>query len=405
MKTFFRAIGIKQIKNSGLKLKNDDKLLNYPLEPIDINVKNKKYNIVWLVAESWRADTLNKKIMPATYNFAKKCFRFHNHYSSGNGTRMALCGMFYGLYGSYWKALLAEHTEPIIFKVLHKLNYQMDLYTSAKFTYPEFDQTIFSSIKKSQMHQSDGRGGYINDKNNITYLLEFIKKRDKNRPFMTFMFFESPHAPYVFPESSVIEKDYLKTFNYTTIDIEKNITKIKNRYINSVHNLDNELKRVFEFLKKENLMDSTIVILTGDHGEEFLEKGHWGHNKGFHQEQIKPAMLLYIPNHKNRDIYKMTSHLDIVPTIAPFLGINNSPSTYSLGYNMLLDETRSFTACASWDQLCYIDDKIKYVIDPVAFNITTTTDDIQLDDDNKNKESNKQIIEMIKNSTKFYKKL
>ncbi|WP_419607389.1 hypothetical protein, partial [Thiolapillus sp.] len=31
------------------------------------------------------------------------------------------------------------------------------------------------------------------------------------------------------------------------------------------------------------------------HGEEFMEKGHWGHNAGFHEEQIHVPMVLHIP--------------------------------------------------------------------------------------------------------------
>jgi hypothetical protein len=48
---------------------------------------------------------------------------------------------------------------------------------------------------------------------------------------MTFMFFESPHARYYFPEESILRKNYLQEFNYATMDLEKDIQLIKNRYI------------------------------------------------------------------------------------------------------------------------------------------------------------------------------
>ena len=405
MGKIFRKLNIKKVKRNDFVLHESNSMLNYPLKPLKIEPPKKKYNIVWLVSESWRADTLNPEIMPAATEFSKKCVRFHNYYSSGNGTRMALCGMFYGIYGSYWKALLAEHKVPAIFQVLQKENYQFDMYTSAKFTYPEFDQTIFVSIDKKHLHQSDGRGGFINDRNNISSIMKFIKNRDKKRPFMTFMFFESPHAPYTFPKECIVKKDYLPTFNYSTVDIAANITKIKNRYLNSVHHLDTQLARVFKFLEDEKLLDSTIVVVTGDHGEEFLEKGHWGHNKGFHEEQVRPPLMLYVPGEKPRDVYKMASHLDLTPTIMPLLGVKNPSSDYSSGYNLLdKNSERKYTACSSWDELCYIDDKFKDVIDPMGYNTLTTVDDAPVSEKMKSQLNRTQLLDMLKNSKRFYKK-
>ena len=404
MGKIFHKMNIKEVKRDDVKLSHTASLLQYPLVPLKVEAPAKKYNIVWLVAESWRADTLTPEIMPATSEFAKQCVRFKKHYSSGNGTRMALFGMFYGIYGSYWKAALGAGKPPVIMDVLKKQNYQFDMYTSAKFTYPEFDKTIFVNIPKEHMHQSAGRGGFINDRNNITSILSFIKNRDPNRPFMTFMFFESPHAPYTFPDDCVIRKDYLPTFHYSTVNVPANIEKIKNRYINSVHHLDTQLARVFRFLKDEKLLDNTIVLVTGDHGEEFLEKGHWGHNKGFHEEEITPPMMIYIPGEKPRDITTISSHLDVPAMIAPLIGIKNKPFDFSLGYNFLKGEKRDYAACASWSELCYIDNYFKYVIEPTGYNILTTVNDGPVSKEEKSKLNKAAIFDMMKNASRFYQK-
>ena len=404
MGKIFRKMNIKEVKRDDVKLNHSVSLLQYPLAPLQVEAPSQKFNIVWLVAESWRGDTLTPEIMPATSEFAKQCVRFKKHYSSGNGTRMALFGMFYGLYGSYWKAALGAGKPPVIMDVLKKQNYQFDMYTSAKFTYPEFDKTIFVNIPKEHLHQSAGRGGFINDKNNISSILSFIKHRDPNRPFMTFMFFESPHAPYTFPNDCVIRKDYLPTFNYSTVDVPANIEKIKNRYINSVHHLDTQLARVFKFLKDEKLLDNTIVLVTGDHGEEFLEKGHWGHNKGFHEEEITPPMMIYVPGETPRDITTMSSHLDVPAMIAPLIGIKNRPFDFSLGYNFLKGQKRDYAACASWSELCYIDNLFKYVIEPTGYNILTTVDDGAVSKEDKSKLNKAAIFDMMKNASRFYQK-
>jgi len=118
-------------------------------------------------------------------------------------------------------------------------------------------------------------------------MLDFIENADA--PFFSFMFFESAHANYYFPEDSVIEPDYIGDFNYLTVDIEQQIERIRARYLNAVHHLDSQLARVFDTLQTQGLLENTIVIVTGDHGEEFMENGRWGHNSTFSQQQIAPA--------------------------------------------------------------------------------------------------------------------
>jgi len=410
MKSIFRDIF--HIKGGApqktLQKKNHNSILNYPLNAMKVITPKKRYNIMFLVAESWRWDTIQPDIMPATFKFANNEIYFHNHYSSGNGTRMALFGMFYGLYGSYWPTFLDLQRSPVFIDILKKQGYQFDMHTSAKFTYPEFDKTIFAGIDKKYMFQSDGRGGFINDRENITNIFKFIKNRDKKRPFMSFMFFESPHAPYTFPDDCIVRKDYLPTFNYSTVDVAANIKQIKNRYLNSVHHLDTQLARVYKFLDEENLMDDTIIIVTGDHGEEFMEKGHWGHNESFHTEQIRPPLILHIPGRGHRDIQYLSSHLDIIPTLAPFIGIKNPPEDYSLGYNLLGKKRRDFTVISSWNRICYMDNKIKYVTSARNQTILIPDEvyfpnDAKLSVNERRKTDISSVMKMIKGMVEFYK--
>jgi membrane-anchored protein YejM (alkaline phosphatase superfamily) len=98
---------------------------------------------------------------------------------------------------------------------------------------------------------------------------------------MRFMFFESPHASYDFPPESVVKKPYLEDFNYLTTDPDSARVLLKNRYLNACHHLDSQLERIFQYLEREGLLESTIVVVTGDHGEEFMDSGRWGHNSQF----------------------------------------------------------------------------------------------------------------------------
>lgn len=366
-------MGFKVDRGRKLHLANTNRNLDYPLHPLQVDKPAKPYNIVWLVSESWRADTLDQEIMPNTWAFAQKAMRFTDHYSGGNGTRVGVFTMFTGIPGSYWFPMLAERRGAAIIDVLKDQDYQMSFYTSAKFSYPEFDASIFSQVPTSQLHEiPGGQQGWEKDRANVTSLLKFIDSRDKARPFFTFMFFESPHARYYFPPESVIRTPYPDDINYFTLsrkELADTIPLIKNRYINSVHHLDSQFGRIFDYLGKNGLLDNTIVIMLGDHGEEFMENGRWGHNSAFTDQQIRTPLVIWMPG-RPPSVYKtMSNHMDVVPTLMPILGVKNPARDYSSGINLFSDEVRTHAVLAEWSSTAYIDKDAKIAM-PLAMIAT-----------------------------------
>lgn len=408
----FKSFGIAGNRETTLKLKGK---LNYPINPITFNRPQKPYNIIWLTSESWRADTLNETITPNSWEFAKNAARFTHNYSAGNGTRMGVFGMFMGMPGNYWFPFLESQRGAAIVNVLQQQGYQMSFYTSAKFSYPEFEKTIFAQVPSEQLHDKNThQSGWENDRENVTNLLSFIDKRDPSKPFFTFMFFESPHARYYFPPESVIARPYRDDINYATIDKKKfneDIGPIKNRYINSVHHLDMQYGRIFDYLKTHQLLDNTIVILIGDHGEEFMEHGFWGHNSTFVDQQIRTPLVIYVPGMKPLVSDQVTSHMDVIPTIMPKLGVSNPTSDYALGYNLLSGEKRHYTYCSDWDKVTYIDDEVKITqtVDGKSFarpKVTKANDDAVSEQERKLLLEKKQsaMIQVVQDLAKFFKK-
>ena len=366
-RTLLAKFGVKVDRKKSYQLTKGS--LNYPLHPLEVAPPAKPLNIVWLVSESLRADMLDPEIMPNTWAFAQGAKRFTRNYSGGNGTRVGIFTMFMGIPGNYWFPALAERKGAPIIDVLKAQNYQMNFFTSAKFSYPEFDATIFSQVPTEQLHEIPGGAqGWEKDQQNVGSLLNFIDKRDKARPFFTFMFFESPHARYYFPPESVIRRPYPDDINYFSLSREQlasSIGLIKNRYINSVHHLDSQFGRVFDYLKKNDLLESTIVLALGDHGEEFLEHGRWGHNSAFTDQQTRTPLVLWVPGMKPGVYDGMSNHMDVIPTLMPLLGVKNPKRDYSTGINLLSDEVRNHAVLAEWSSTAYIDDEVKIAM-PLA---------------------------------------
>ncbi|WP_339672807.1 sulfatase-like hydrolase/transferase [Dasania marina] len=382
---------------------------NYPISQLDNKgVIKSPYNIIWLTAESLRHDMLTSEVMPNTYKFAMKNSWFKSHYSGGNGTRLGMFSQFYGLYGSYWFDVLYQRKSPLLLDTLIENNYDLMAYTSARFTYPEFDKTIFTKFKASQLQEHFSPGfGWQRDKKNTKDLINYISSESRTKkPFFAFMFFESAHANYYFPSDNVIEKDYLEDFDYLSVNIEKNITKIKNRYINSSHYLDTRLGLIFEALKKNDLYDNTIVIVTGDHGEEFMEKGRWGHNSTFVQEQIRVPLVIHMPNKTPAINENMTSHLDMPATVLSALGFTQDSSIYSFGKDLFSnDYDRKYTVASDWHGNALITHNAKFILSLKASRNSmkySTLNDAVINDSDIESIDKTKLTDFVKELARFY---
>ncbi len=352
---------------AGIKVK--DGVLDYPSAPLVVEPPARPPNIVWLVAESLRFDMLDPRIMPRLWHFSEESLRMERHYSGGNLTQMGVFSMFYGLYGNYWFPMYAARRTPVLMDVLQQLHYQFGLYTSQRFTFPAFDKTIFAAMDPADLHESSGGApAWQRDVQNIDELLGFIDRRDPRRPFMTYMFFESTHASYDFPPEAAIAKPYLENLNYLTTDLAANIGGVKNRYVNAAHHVDAQIGRIIDHLREKQLLDNTIVIVLGDHGEEFMERSRWGHSAEFNRFQTGTPAVLWVPGQSPRVERGITSHLDFPATLLPLLGVRNPPADYSLGQNLLApDFHRDYAVAADWNRIAYLGETLK-----VAFPINAT---------------------------------
>lgn len=383
--------------------------LSYPLVPLHVEPPQRPPNIVWLVAESLRFDLLDRQIMPELWAFSEQSLRLEQHYSGGNATQMGIFSMFYGLYGNYWFPMIKANRSPLLMDVLQQQNYQFSLHTSQSFTYPPFDKTVFLRMNPADMHAlSSGPEPWERDRQNIDDIMQFIDRRDPQRPFMTYMFFEGTHANYTFPPDSVIARPYLEDFNYLAADFAGQMAQIKNRYLNAAHHVDRQIGRLLAHLRERKLLDNTIVIVLGDHGEEFMERSsRWGHAAEFNRYQTSTPAVLWIPGEPARVVRGMTSHLDIPPTLMARLGVRNPPADYAQGQDLLApDFHRSYAVAADWHRIAYIGEKYRIAFPVNAAGVVRQevldSDDRPVEDGEAAKSQIRpEMVEMMNNLTRF----
>lgn len=340
--TFMRKRGwideeaIARQKDMALKRNSD---LMYPLENLQTQNVPKPINIMMIVVDSWRADTFNAENTPHMFRLAQDGVIFGDHMSSGNATRMGIFGLFYSLPGTYWHSFLANMKTPVLVDRLNALGYNMGIFAAAHLRSPEFDKTVFYGIENLRVH-SNGNTASERDKDITTDWLAWYDQQDNNQPKFSFLFYDSPHA-YDFP------KDYprryepmLKSVNYLKHNNEMDPEPFFNRYKTSVHYVDSLAKQVIDKLKEKGDLKNTLIIITGDHGQEMNDNklNFWGHNSNFTRPQVQVPFALIGPDILSKvkyDAKRMTSHYDVAPTLLKnYLGVTSDISTYGVGQDL-----------------------------------------------------------------------
>ncbi|MDT8429870.1 MAG: hypothetical protein RQ757_14030, partial [Pseudomonadales bacterium] len=116
---------------------------------------------------------------------------------------------------------------------------------------------------------------------------------------------------------------------------------------------------------------------------EFMEKGRWGHNSTFSQEQIRVPLILCIPEAGAGVTDAMTSHLDLPATIMAALGVKLDAETYTFGKNLFSPQyDRDYTVASDWHGNALITPDIKMVFskkDSANDNAITSLNDAPID--------------------------
>lgn len=327
--------------------------MNYPLQPLSCTTDTKP-NILFILIDAWRADMFTPQIMPhsfSQYQNNKDAFYFQNHLSGGNATEAGVFSLFYSMPYAYWDSITGAKIRPALMSELARQGYQFGIYASSRLNSPEFNQNVFSGIENLRL-ASKGKTKYERDEEAQKDFFHFLQTRDKNKPFFGFLFYDAAHGMEVPPYyAAPFQPSAQDVMNYLLLTKHTDPTPYLNRYKNSVHYIDNLLQEVFLHLKKQGLDKNTIIVLTGDHGQEINDtrNNFWGHNSNFAKYQTHVPLLVWWPGKTGGEKTYRTSHYDIVPALLKHaLGCSNPVADYSSGYDLFDPTPRPWTIISSY---------------------------------------------------------
>ncbi len=332
--------------------------LDYPLHPLQCQPPHKKPNILFLVFDTLRYDSLTPRIMPNMADFARKTVQFDRVYSGGNCTQPGVFSLFYGIPANYWNATVEQHKGPVLIDELNQSGYQMGIFASASLLFPQFNQNVFVNVKQYST-ETVGDTSMSRDKK-ITQLFQaFIQKRDPNKPFFSFIFYDSVHNycegsgnEFMTPFKPAVAQ--CARFSLTS---QTDATPYENRYHNAAYFLDQQAAQVIATLKAHHLLDNTIVVVTADHGEQHNDQrmGYWSHASAYTPYQLHVPMLVYWPGMQPQHRQYFATNFDVVPMLLQkVFHCRNPLIDYTVGQSLLNRATRSFLISGSYTDYAYV---------------------------------------------------
>lgn len=334
-------------KNNAISKSESQNTVKYPLHRIVSEPVANKKNILFLIVDSWRYDCMTPQITPNIYNLSLKSQLFSNHKSGSNMTTGGIFTLFYGIPATYYLTFTGIEKSPVFMDELQKQQYDMRIYGSSTLENPSFNRNIFANIPNLRLF-SDGKTSSERDMDITNDWMAKMNENKNDKPFFGYLFFDAAHG-FNYPKNYKIPfKPSLEDVDFLKLDDDYDPTQLINRYKNALHFVDNEIGKIITQLEEKKLLENTIIVITGDHGQEFNDnkKGYWQHGGNFSKYQVQVPMMVFDFSKAPKTYNHLSLHYDIVPTLmTSVLGVKNPLDDYSLGQDLYNTKERDWFLC------------------------------------------------------------
>ncbi|MEW6733802.1 MAG: sulfatase-like hydrolase/transferase [Acidobacteriota bacterium] len=266
-------------------------------------------NVIFITIDCLRADHLScygyqRKLSPNIDRFAARAVLFENAFSLSTNTGHSFSGIARASYGE----TIFDDNLPTIAEM-----FTANGRVTAAITSPKTDKWLWKQgwesyktiMLKGLQTIVHSRGGYWDSQRLTNETITFLRAQ-QNTPFYLWVHYNDLHA-----KNEKYARQGSNNFGNKPIDI----------YDSNIAYTDEQLGRLFEYLESSGLLDTTIVAISADHGEEFGEHGQEFHNGRPYREQTHVPLILWYPSAQPLRVQQPVSTIDLGPTFLRNVGI------------------------------------------------------------------------------------
>ncbi len=303
-------------------------------------------SMILLAGDTLRADRLScygyrHPTTPHLDVLARHGTRYERAYSVASYTLPSFASLFTSRYPSEHTAFdryrPLPRSVPTFTRILNEQGYQTAAFVDGLYLAPEFGMN-------QGFEYYDNQGGHL--ARVAPRALQWLDRRDRNRPFFLFLHFCDAHAPYHSPPE--FRQRFDPNPDYDRIPRMKeevppqwiegpdewhrfepeDIEHINALYDGALSWVDLNLYWFLDALSKRRLYVPSLVVLTSDHGEFLGKKGRFNHGRTLHDMLLHVPLIIKWPDNQRAGQLVSTpaSLLDLAPTLLDVAGISRPQS-------------------------------------------------------------------------------
>ncbi len=282
--------------------------------------KNRDLNVLLVTLDTTRSDRIGcygyqRAETPNIDWIASKGVRFENAYCQVPLTLPSHCSIFTGTYPIYHRVrnngfyyLGTEHLT--LSEILKEKGFKTAAFVSSFTVDSRFGLDQGFDYYDDDFLEKGIAKNFTSERKAEDVFRAFSNWFDKNhsQKFFIWVHFYDPHLPYN-PPSPFKEK-------YS-----------ERPYDGEIAYMDVYVGKIVEKLREKNLLERTLIILAGDHGEALGEKDEVDHGLFIYDVSMRVPFIIFSPSHlpQKRVIRSRVRLIDIMPTVLDMLEISESP--------------------------------------------------------------------------------
>lgn len=266
--------------------------------------------------------------MPFLRSLGAEGYLLKNHFSTGNSSPRGIASLLGGLYVMPEVGIFDVRKDNYLPSLLTYLDrapgprYGRFLVTPASLDW-YFPHAMLAHSGLDELWgyhalpvRKNAPGGRAHARDEADTVRFFLQRLDQvaaaPAPFVAIYYSFVAHWPYV---------DYGPQSHFVPP------TRPLHAYYNNLHFLDQQIEIIFNHCKERGILDKTIFVLAGDHGEAFGQHAHnYTHSRASYNENYRTPLVLYQPRlFPPRVFTQPTSHVDVLPTLLDALGVRYEP--------------------------------------------------------------------------------
>ena len=313
-------------------------------------------NVIVYVIDTLRADHLGcygyrRPTTPRIDAFAASAVRFTAAIAQSSWTLPATASILTGLVPGHHGAIDREHG---IRSGVATLAEALPGYQTTAFVTNYLGSAIFGHARGFERfhfyaEQGERRAPVYLGSDALYRRIARWLARGPRQPFLLYVHASDPHFPYLPPPRMArpflprgVGRDavralvdrarpfYLGNERWGTRPPELSDDEVRllgDLYDGDVRTADTYFGRLMDDLARNGLLDDTLVVLTADHGEEFLEHGGVAHGQTLYREVLRVPLLVRLPGgaQGGTRVDRVVRQVDIFPTVLDLLGLPPRP--------------------------------------------------------------------------------